>query len=263
MKHLGILKPDTLVNLLNFVGLPGAILYAFCMLVWPWISGCGDWGYVQGVWDRWQSLNVGMLAFVSSITAFNISRYNADKQRQRDFLASKAFLPAALSELVSYFKASARVFKAGWESERDGTPDLDVPDLPREYKSVFAECIRHAEPSVGDYLSRILVRLQVHDARLKSYVEQLRDEEWRNPDRYNLITYFYRLGELQALVNKLFDFARNIGGFDATPLVWEDFRNAYANLDIWLEEIEIDEKMNLEAFTKRAIARNGGNTHRG
>jgi hypothetical protein len=110
MKRSGILKPDTLVNLLNFVGLPAAILYAFCMLVWPWISGCGDWGYVQGVWDRWQSLNVGMLALVSSITAFNISRYNAAKQRQRDLLAPKAFLPAALSELVSYFKASANIF---------------------------------------------------------------------------------------------------------------------------------------------------------
>ena len=177
MKRFGILKPDTLVNLLNFVGLPAAILYTFCMLVWPWISGCGDWGYVQGVWDRWQSLNVGMLALVSSITAFNISRYNAAKQRQRDFLASKAFLPAALSELVSYFKASANIFKLGWKSECGSSPNFDVPDLPHEYKTVFAECIRHAEPSVGDYLSRILVELQIHDAHLKNCVEQHSGEE--------------------------------------------------------------------------------------
>jgi hypothetical protein len=258
MKHIGILKPDALVNLLNFVGLPAAILYAFCMLVWPWISGSGDWVYVQNVWDRWQSLNVGMLAFVASITAFNISRYNAEKQRQRDFLASKAFLPAALSELVSYFKASARVFKVGWESERGSNPNFHVPDLPSEYKTVFGECIRHAEPSVGDYLSRILVWLQVHDARLRSYAEQHSDQKWFNPDRSILITYFYRLGELQALVNKLFEFARNMGEFDSTPLAWEDFRNAYRNLDIGFNEIRIDDK-NLEAFTKRAIARNDGN----
>jgi hypothetical protein len=80
MKYFRILKPDALVNLLNFVGLLAASLYAFCMLIWPWIAGCGDWGYVQNVWNRWQSLNVGMLAFISSITAFNISRYNAEKQ---------------------------------------------------------------------------------------------------------------------------------------------------------------------------------------
>lgn len=256
MKHIGILKPETLVNLLNFVGVPAAAIYACCMLVWPWIPSGGNWNYVQNVWDRWQSLNVGMLAFVSSITAFNISRYNAEKQRQRDFLASKAFLPAALSELVSYFNASAEVFKLGWESERGSSPHFDVPELPREYKTVFGECIRHAEPQVGDYLSRILVWLQIHDVRMRSYVEQHGNEGYFNPDRYNLITYFYRLGELQALINKLFEFARNMGEFDDSPLNWEDFRNAYGNLDIWIEEIRIDDEMNLDGITRRAIARN-------
>lgn len=256
MKRHELLKSDALVNLLNFVGLPAAVLYVFCMLVWPWVSVNGDWGYVQSVWNRWQSLNVGMLAFVSSITAFNISRYNAEKQRQREFLASKAFLPAALSELVEYFQASARVFKLGWESDRGSRPNFVVPNLPREYRTVFAECIRHADPKVGDYLSRILVWLQVHDTRLRSYVEQHSDEEWISPERHNLITYFYRLGELQALVNKLFEFARNMSEFDATPLDWEDFRNAYGNLDIWVNEIRIDERMNLEGFTRRALERN-------
>lgn len=256
MKHLGILKPDTLVNLLNFVGLPIAALYAFCMFAWPWLSGCGDWGYVQEVWDRWQSLNVGMLAFVSSITAFNIARYNAEKQRERDFLAAKAFLPAALSELILYFKSSAAVFSLGWNSSYENKPSFVVPELPMGYKSVFGDCIRHAEPSVGDYLSRILVWLQVHDSRMRDYVKQHSDEDYLNPDRHNLITYFYRLGELYALVGKLFEFARNMGEFDSSPLNWEDFRNAYGNLDIWTDEIVIDDKMNLEAFTKRAIDRN-------
>ncbi|NDV12728.1 hypothetical protein [Crenobacter caeni] len=256
MKHILILKPDTLVNLLNFVGLPIALIYAICMFFWPWISGHGHWDYVQEVWDRWQSLNVGILAFASSITAFNIARYNAEKQRARDFLAAKAFLPAALSELVSYFKSSATLFSLGWKATPESKPNFVVPDLPREYKAVFGECIRHAEPGVGDYLSRILVSLQIHDSRMRSYVEQRRDGNYINPDKYNLITYFYRLGELQALVGKLFEFARNMDEFDSSPLNWEDFRNAYGNLNIWTDEIVIDEKMNLEAFTKRAIDRN-------
>lgn len=251
-----MLKPDKLVDLLNWLGLPAAALYAICMLVFPWLDGRGDWGYVQDVWDRWQSLNVAMLAFVSSITAFNISKFNANKQRERDFLASKAFLPAALSELISYFKDSASVFKEGWESKNESKPAFRIPVLPQEYKEVFGHCIRYAEPDVGDYLSRILVWLQVHDAQLKGYIEQAGDKHYFHPDKLNLITYFYRLGELQALVNKLFEFARNMGEFDSSPLEWEDFRNAYGNLDVWVEEIYIDEKMNLEAFTKQAIARN-------
>lgn len=256
MKYLGLLKPDRLVGALNWLGLPAAALYVICMFAFPCFNGRGDWGYVQDVWDRWQSLNVGMLAFISSITVFNISRFNANKQRERDFLASKAFLPAALSELIFYFKDSASVFKICWDSTDKSKPSFKIPVLPKEYKEVFGHCIRHAEPDVGDYLSRMLVWLQIHDSRLRNYIEQSANANYFNPDKQNLIECFYLLGELQALLNKLFEFARNMGEFDSKPLKWEDFLNAYKNLDIWVGEIRIDDKMNLEAFTKLIIARN-------
>lgn len=255
MKHIGIVKPDRLVGILNLLGIPVAALYVLSMFVYPWIKEGGDWQQVQDVWDRWQSLNVGMLAFISSITAFNISRFNAEKQRERDFQASKAFLPDALSGLSSYLRSSAAVFIEGWESEPGSTLRLSAPLPPSGYKEVFKECIRHAEPDVGAYLSRILVWLQVHASRLEGYIEQQGDNTWVHPDRLNLISYLYRLGELQALVNRLFPFSRNMAPFDSSPLVWEDFRNAYGNLDIWVNEIRIDETYNLEAFTRRALER--------
>lgn len=257
MKLLGILRLDYLVNFLNFIGIPLAVLYAFCMFVWPFISGSCSWGYVQDVWDRWQSLNVGMLALVSSIIALNISSYNAEKQRNRDFLAAKTFLPMVFSELISYFKDSAKVLRSCWSSNNEEGDTLKIPELPREYKSIFQECIRHAEPNVGEYLANINVWLQIHDARIRSYVEHHADKNYINPDKHNLITLFYRLGELQALVSKLFEFARSMGEFDSSPLKWEDFRNAYFNLDILVEDIRIDDLMNLEGFTKREISRNG------
>lgn len=260
MKHYISLKSDTWIDLLSFVGLPASALYAICMLAWPLIAGnvnwfYVDWVYVYSVWDRWQSLNVGMLAFISSIVAFNISRYNAEKQRERDFLASKAFLPAALSELTSYFKASAKVFSTGWELEPGCSPNFVVPELPGDYKTVFSDCIRHAEPRVGDYLTQILIKLQVHEARLKSYVNQFNDQNYLDLNKRNLIVYIYKLGELHTLVNKLFEYARNMGEFDSMPLNWEDFQNAYVNLDFWIDDIKINDKMNLKAFTMRTIER--------
>ncbi|WP_417583711.1 hypothetical protein [Nitrincola sp.] len=255
MRRIGILKAERLVDLLNWIGFPAVTLYVVCMFIFPWIDGRGEWTHVQDVWNRWQGLNVGMLAFISSITAFNISRFNAEKQREREFLASKAFLPAALSELVSYFKESASVFIAGWELAPGQQPNIVLPILPGEYKVVFGNCIRHAEPEVGEYLSKILVKLQVHDARVRDFINRMHDESDVSPEKHNLISYFYRLGELHALAGKLFDYARNLQEFDSSPLEWEDFRNAYGNLDIWVDEIRIDDQMNLEAFTKRAIDR--------
>lgn len=258
MVSFNIFKPGTFVRDLSCLVYVVTVVYFICMFVAPWIQGRGDWTYVQNVWDRWQSLNVGLLAFIASITALNISRFNSERQRERDFLASKAFLPSALSELVDYFEVSAVVYKEGWSAAPGGVkPDFKLPKLPNEYKPVFQECIRHAPPDVGNYLSQILMRLQVHDARLRSYVSQGEDDSQFNfmPQQYNLISYFYHLGELQAMVNKLFYFARNIKEFEVDPITWEDFHTAYANLNIWEEQIRISDDFDLEIFTKRAIAR--------
>lgn len=253
LAHLSLLKPAAFVRLLNWAGTPFAGLYLLCMFAFPWLDG--GWQHVQGVWERWQGLNVGMLAFISSLVAFNISTYNAENQRKREFLASKAFLPAALAELVEYFQVSAEVFKNGWGLAREAQVELISPSLPEGYKTVFSECIKHADPHVGDYLSKILVELQVHDSRMHKFASQFGDTSYVNPDRQSLIVYFYKLAELHALVNKLFDFARGEAGFDSSSLQWEDFRNALRNMSIRYEQISIGENMALESFIKRAIER--------
>ena len=253
MRHIGILKPDTLVTLLNRLGLPVALIYFVSMFIYPWFDGHADWHHVQNVWDRWQGLNIGMLAFISSITAFNISRFNANKQRKRDFLATKAFLPNSLSELCDYFNSSASLLQQAWELTEGNKLEAEMPLLPESYKEVFGNCIRHAESDVGDYLSNILVKLQIHNSRLKSLVDS-RSTSYK----LNIISYIYSLGELQGLVNKLFEFARNMGEFDSSPLEWEDFRNSFSMWFTFYEDFSVSEEMNLEAFTKRAIDRNNG-----
>lgn len=251
MTHLGVLKPDTFIRLVNLIGVPMSAIYFLSMFLYPWTAG--DWGYVQEVWDRWQSLNVGVLAFVSSIIAFNISRYNAGKQRERDFLAAKAFLPSVLSDLSDYLHASAAVFRRGWEVRRGEDLGITAPPLPESYKDIFARCISHAVPEVGDYLARLLMRLQVHHSRMTEFVVQFADPEWINPDRGNLISYFYRLGELRVLVNRLFPVARNEEVLNRSDLTWDEFKNAYGNLDLWSDEYRVDDRLNLEGFTKRRI----------
>ncbi|MFI8979362.1 hypothetical protein [Ectopseudomonas khazarica] len=255
MKHIGFFRPDFFVRLLNWIGLPIAGLYIFCMFLFPWVAGGGDWQYVQKVWSHWQGLNVGMLAFISSVVAFNISTYNAQNQREREFQAAKAFLPASLSELCTYFKSSAAVFMQAWNVSGQERPELIAPIIPEGYKQVFSDCIKHATPEVGAYLSNILVWLQVHDSRIRDFTIQFYDRGYINPNRHTLISYFYRLAELRALVNKIFDFSRGMEDFDSRPLVWDDFRTALRNMDVWYENIRIDDNMALEPYIKGVIER--------
>lgn len=258
MHRAGIFRSSVLVDFVNYVGVPLLVVYAFSMFAFPWIDGHGSWTHVQAVWDRWQTLNAGALAFLASLVAFNISRYNENLQRERDFVSAKAFLPSALSSLMEYCSRCSMIYGTLWSANGHAPTPIERPHLPSDYREVFSNCIRHADPEVGSYLSNILVRLQVHDARLRDVIAQSQASTTQAVDRHTLLAYLYRLGELYALIGKLFGFARGEEAFAAKPLAWEDFRNAYGVLDLVTEDIYIDDKMNLQAFTKRAIAREAG-----
>lgn len=256
LRRIGLLDVGNLISLVNVVGGITVVIYIIAMLIYPWFDGKWNWDHVNAVWNDWQSLNVGVLAFLSSLVAFNIAGYNANRQRERNFIAARAFLPDALSELISYFKVSARVFKRAWEN---GDQDqvlarIATPELPKTYKSIFADCIRYALPEVGDYLSNILVRLQIHDACLRQLLDT-EEEVYVHVGKDSLLAYLYRLGELYALVGLLFEFARAESDLKIRRLEWEDINNAYRNLNLWTEDYFIDDKMNLKAFTERQIAK--------
>lgn len=257
LHRTGIFRSSVLVDIVNCAGLPFLAIYFFAMFTFPWIDGQGSWAHVQVVWDRWQTLNAGALAFSASLIAFNISRFNETVQRERDFIAAKAFLPSTLSSLMEYFSRSAHFYEVLWEANGNAPAPLSPPDLPEGYREVFSNCIRHAEPQIGSYLSNILVHLQVHDARLRDAVAHSMNGDWHATDRYTLITYLYRLGELYALIGNLFGYARNEDAFKSRKLNWEDFRSAYSVLDLEVDEIFVDDDMNLQAFTQRALARAG------
>lgn len=242
------------------------IIYIICMLISPWIQNDYDWQKVQGVWERWQALNVGILAFISSSIAFYISRYNSEQQRNREFIASKAFLPHALSELCSYLKLSSPIlvsahehslnpkFRAANVSGIERPPGTDaadpeiipIPELPRSYAEVFTNCIRHARPEVGEYLSNILKLLQIHHTRMDEFSTSFNSVV---NSSYHL-SCLYSLGELGALVNNLFDFARSESNFHNPKLTWESFDTAFRTLNISLEN-----HVELETYTKIALAR--------
>lgn len=234
------------------------IIYVFSMFIYPFVTIEGDlrmkWTHVQFVWDRWQSLNVGFIALVSSVIALKITTYKDSEQRKRNFLSAKAFLPEALNELIEYFQFSAKIYIQLWEAEEDEIHKLPALEnhQPKGYKNIFSDCIRYAEPDVAEYLSRILSKLQVHNARLAYY--------WSYPfyrldrNKFTLLDNMYRLGELQSLTAKLFDFGRGIADFDKKDITIEDLNNAYMNLDILVEEYAIDAGSSLDSYMKTRLA---------
>ncbi|ODC01527.1 hypothetical protein A3197_03375 [Candidatus Thiodiazotropha endoloripes] len=254
MKRVERVTRVTFINVLSYIGWPAAFVYFISMVVVPWVEGNGDWQYVQNVWDRWQALNVGMLALVSSLVALNVSFLTSERVRGQNFRAAKAFLPEALSELSTYFKTCATVLNEAWDLEGTGKLQIKSRRLPDGYKEIFAQCIKYSEPDIENYLSKILVKLQIHDARMGDFIPNYNDDRYIGPHAYNLITYYYRLAELQIMIDNLFGFARGREEFTPLELSWDRFDDAYAQLDVFLEEKTI-ENDSLTEFTKRALER--------
>lgn len=222
-------------------------IYIFCMFVYPWFGGCFVWSHVQAVWDRWQTLNAGILAFVASVIALNITNFNEAKKRERQFTAARAFLPEALSELCGYCKESASVLVAAWErAESSNDASDEAPTPPEGYKEIFARCIESAEASFGAHLAKILSELQVHTARLDNLCGRRTSRIRTHHPQIVIKTYIYSIGIIQTLINRSFEVARGESEFDSSPLKLEEVMNAYRNLDITVSDID-----DLEAFTAR------------
>jgi hypothetical protein len=244
----GIFRSSVLVGFVNYAGIPLLMIYTFAMFIYPWFEEKGNWQNVQLVWERWQTLNAGAFAFLASLIAFNISKFNENQQREREFIAAKAFLPSTLDALIDYYTQSAQIYCHAWNKK--STTEC-LPALPIDYREVFSNCIRHADPIVGKYLSNILVNLQVHDARLRDILKS--NSTFSN--RPNLISCFYRIAELYALTSNLFEFARGREAFNNQTLSLTDIDNAYGILKISVEEIAVNEELNLASYSRRALTR--------
>ena len=119
-------------------------------------------------------------------------------------------------------------------------------------RETLRESIRHATPEVGDHLAMILRNLQVNHSR----ITQLRDDRSLVMDRTMLISYMYGLGEIQAMVDRMYPFARDEQQcFHPTLVEYSEFRSAFRSLDIDEDEIRSELIGTLEEFTKRRVVR--------
>lgn len=237
--------------------------------IWDWCTAYFNWWkYVDSVWDKWQTINAGIFAIIASWIGLNISKAREDRQRIRDFVASKAFLPEACSELTAYFRECAKSLNDMWNikmsKNNDGytnqdvltnkIKELNIPDLPEKYKNIFAECIKKSEPKIGNYLANILLFLQIHDARLRSSVDKSKDIPLTHS---NIVTYIFELGKLQVLIDHIFYYVRDPSKeiiLDPKQIEWKDFNQAYFNLAIEPEDITLNQReIDLKKYTEDSI----------
>lgn len=197
-----------------------------------------EWVYLQNVWERWQSLNVGVLAFVSSVLLYKATKYNAEQTRLRHFNAAKAVLPAVLVELSVYIKDSVNSLDKLWEARifddiasHEGF-EVTHPELPFESLKALKECISLADQNVGNYLSRVISNLQVIDMRLATMCRMCKGKQHITPTPESIEVMLIVAAKSYSLVSNLFEYSRNRSEFPSDNLTIEDYEKAYMGLNV-------------------------------
>ena len=171
------------------------ILYIISMVIIPFNEG--GWVYTLKTWQDWQSFNTGVIAIfaaiIATVTAINIdenvkereeSRRSYEQQqiidqRRREFIAARAFLPNALSNITHYAQNCTVNIRSVYIKGRLNTfltleQKQELTDKfrkaePYELEKVFQECIKLGDEEESNQISKLLIELQVFISRMKIF----------------------------------------------------------------------------------------------
>ncbi|MGI2029728.1 hypothetical protein [Endozoicomonas acroporae] len=219
-------------------------IYFISMIFYPFWKGGFDWKYVHSVWYTWQALNVGVLAFLSSFIAFSINRYSIEKQRMRDFIAERALLPHAVSELCSYLEQSFQSIFEGYNRCCRGMAERKIPltsekvNIPETAILSFQSCIRVAEPDVAEYLAKILNELQVCNSRIENMYLSFNGKSPLVNTSDNFLAYMIDVAVLRAKLDKIFDYARGERKFESSKITSKNLQTSFREMGLNLEQMK-------------------------
>ncbi|MCH9000826.1 MAG: hypothetical protein IID48_21540 [Proteobacteria bacterium] len=118
---------------------------------------------------------------------------HADAHHSKSW-AARAGLPDALSALCKYSEGCA-----GYLMDADGFDQM--PDAPIDAISVVKSCVEYVDSDSAEKLFELIVHYQIYNSRLSSY--RITDNPAEKNER------MYDTACLRALVNRLFEYARN------------------------------------------------------
>jgi len=237
----GLLDVNRLINFAShkYTILMISMTYLIGMFIGPLITK-PEWGYLQSVWDRWQSLNVGILALLSSVLVFKATKYHSEQVRERQYKAARALLPDALKQLDSYCKEATSTLIGLWNdciqaNQIEDNFETSHLSIPQNVMAVFKECISYADEEFGAHLARVLANLQVFDTRLAEMCNKVRSKDNGALTLYNVKVNIVLLSKIHVFLNKSYKEARGMGKFETFKLTLEEYKHSFTLLNLEVE----------------------------
>lgn len=213
------------------------------MIVFPWIEG--DWGYVQNVWSRWQTLNAAMIAFGASLFVVYASQYAEREKRKHALIASRSMLPNSLSTLseVAIDLSAFHMTMLDQIKKKNGKPEnyeFIKTDVNAAI-SVLKECMLYAPVSDVKMMAEVVSMTQYLQSRTDrvmkygcSSLKVISENE------------LLEIAIMKSILDRLFNYARKLDStLDVGPLQESEIINSLLNLEI--DELKYRSTYNLAA----------------
>ncbi|MCF5764197.1 hypothetical protein K3H47_09605 [Aeromonas veronii] len=210
--------------------------WVIAMVIIPAIATNLNWLEIQEIWDRWQTLNSGMIALLAAMLAIYAAQHTENARRQRELIAARALLPLALSDLHKYCIELAifiRTEYLEWSKNRPDevlTTNNEVPDRPAAWVfEAFKNCMIHTNENEAKFMASILSEAQIINSRLHDY---------KNNNHLIMESTFsgYRsyLCDIHAKLGRMFQYSR-----EHTPLLTENITDEERHNSTLVLDIEL------------------------
>ncbi len=241
---LPTLIPKEWNKIFNFLLWLSLALYLFSMIVFPIFEYFKSGQSAFDVWSRWQSLNVGVLAFAASIIALNINHINnIEKQKQiqqnrnQKLKATLALLPLELSRLTSFYKTCIESYlealnQLGGKTITKNRDSLKTPltTIPSSITPVFKECIEFSLDGIDDLLKDILSKTQINFARLINLYERFEGKDKIIFGPSSLHNEMFLIAKTETNILRLLQFVRGKEELNLSPVSEKEVHSGFNQL---------------------------------
>ncbi len=232
-----------------------AALYFACMFIWP-IAEYRDWAGVQAVWDRWQSLNVGVLAFSASVIFWYTTHLRSKESDVKEYKAARVFLVFVASELCREFDDAAELLKKRLQSSSWQSMGEDRLAFPQHLYSYLERYIKYAELNNAQYVIDLIKFHQIYTDRLNTVFGDITD---RTNPKDCVVKSIGDLCNISARTNRLFGYGRGSNSLDTSKIKPENIKVEIASYRFLFEDDsnffhhEFFEKYSGDIFEKEKV----------
>lgn len=227
----------TKMKLIKALSLTFIFSWVNAMISAPLIMTDFSWVEIQKVWDRWQTLNSGMIALLAAILAIYAAQYTENAKRKRELMAAKALLPLALSELHGYYFHLAAYLKKeflSWDMKNktdaltNEKGNYKTPESPNEWVlDVFKNCMIHERETEAKFMASILSDTQITRARFQSM-----EDKGLLIHLHTFSSHAEDICELHAKLCQMFKYSREHEPLLTTKITEDEKSNSVLVLDI-------------------------------